>query len=56
LVFRVNSFEELIQLNPQSLEDTNENELNIRLVYVLNQIRIDNNGVYQPLKILFIKY
>ena len=50
----MNSFEELVNAKIEALDENNENDLNIRLLNIVNQIRNNNNGVYQPLKIIYI--
>ena len=55
-MFSEKSFGELINANPENLDETNENELNVRIVNIVNQIRTENKGIHQPLKFLFVKY
>ena len=53
-MFNVNSFEEMINAKIEALDETNESDLNIRLLNIINQIRLNNKGVQQPLKIIYI--
>ena len=54
-MFGVSSFDELASSNIDSLDESNNNDINIRIINIVNQIRTDNKGIHQPLKFLFIK-
>ena len=53
-VFGCQSFKEINQNEFESLDEQNESDLNIRILNLINQMRIDNRGVTQPLRFFFI--
>jgi hypothetical protein len=53
-IFCVNSFPQLVTLDPENIE-TNDMDLNIRLHNIIHQIRKDNLGYTQPLVIITVK-
>lgn len=50
-LFNVESFNEI---QADNIDETNENELNVRIVNLINQFRLDNNSVTQPYRTYFI--
>jgi len=53
-VFGVNSFSEINQAEQILLDESNESELNKRLLSLVGQMRTDNKGVVQPLRMYFL--
>ena len=41
--------------NFDSLDEANDSDLNVRVLNIINQLRKDNKGLTQPLRILFIE-
>jgi protein transport protein SEC24 len=54
-LFGVSTFEEAAELSVEGLDENNNKDLNIRLINILNQIRKDNKGLVQPLRIFFLE-
>ena len=51
----MDSIEIMMDSSIETIEE-NENENNIKLMNIINQIRLNNKGYHQPLKILYIRY
>jgi len=54
-VFNCATFDDLVSSGIESLDDTNTNELNVRLLNIINQLRAENHGLVQPIKFLFLE-
>jgi hypothetical protein len=54
-LFGVSTWEEA-SANFESLNEANESDLNIRLLNIINQLRKDNKGNTQPIRLNFIEY
>jgi protein transport protein SEC24 len=54
-LFGVDSFDLALGLNVESLDENNTNDLNVRILNIINQLRKDNYGSTQPVKIYFLK-
>jgi len=54
-VFGVNNFDELLESGLDALDEGNTNDLNIRILNVINQLRQDNHGSIQPIKFAFME-
>ena len=52
-LFGVNSFDELIESGITSLDEENENDLNQRILNIISQLRKENSGHFQPIRLLF---
>ena len=50
-LFGVNNFENLLELNLENLDETNINPLNVKILNIINQLRKENNGRTQPIKL-----
>jgi hypothetical protein len=50
-LFGVNNFENLLELNLENLDETNTNPLNVKIFNIINQLRKENNGRTQPIKL-----
>lgn len=55
-LFGVDSWEEAVNPNTDTLDESNSNDLNVRILNVVNQLRKDNKGAIQPLRVLFLEY
>lgn len=53
-VFYVNDFSQIDLSKFEQLDESNESDINVRLLNLINQMRTDNRGVVQPLRIFFI--
>jgi protein transport protein SEC24 len=54
-LFGVNSWEEAVNLGVDTLDESNTNDLNLRLLNIVNQLRKDNKGKVQPIRVLFLE-
>jgi hypothetical protein len=54
-LFGVNSYEAAIELHLDSLDESNGNDLNVRIVNIINQLRKENKGLTQPLRLSFME-
>ncbi len=50
-LFNMKTFEEIKENNILSLDEENQNYLNLRLLNIIYQLRIENNGYNQPVRI-----
>jgi hypothetical protein len=50
-LFGVNSFENLLELNLENLDEGNTNPLNTKILNIISQLRKENNGRTQPIKL-----
>lgn len=50
-LFNVNNFDNLIELNMENLDETNTNPLNQKILNIISQLRKENNGKTQPIKL-----
>ena len=55
LVFGKPSFDELKSQGISQLNEENNSELNQRLINIIKQLRKENGGYYQPVKIIFLE-
>lgn len=55
-LFGVNSWEEAVALNVDTLDESNTNDLNTRILNIVNQLRKDNKGKIQPARVIFLEY
>lgn len=53
-LFNVSTFKDIDVNEFSQLDETNENELNTRILNIVNQMRTDNKGIVQPLKIHYL--
>ncbi len=53
-IFHVDSFSEINQLEFDQLDESNESEINKRLISLINQFRADNKGLVQPFRSYFL--
>jgi hypothetical protein len=54
-LFGVSSYEEAVSLNLDALDDGNGNDLNIRILNIVNQLRKENKGHTQPVRLIFLE-
>jgi protein transport protein SEC24 len=54
-LFGVESWEEAVQLDLEALDEGNTNDLNIRLLNIISQLRKDNKGFTQPVRLYFLE-
>ena len=54
-LFGVSTFENALKLASDSIEEDTSNDLNSRIVNIINQLRKDNKGPIQPIKIIFLE-
>ena len=54
-IFGVDSFEEAANLGVESLDENNTNDLNVRILNIVAQLRKENRGPTQPIKIYFLE-
>jgi protein transport protein SEC24 len=54
-LFGVDTFEEAANLGVESLDENNTNDLNVRILNIVAQLRKENKGPTQPVKIYFIE-
>jgi protein transport protein SEC24 len=54
-LFGVSTFEEASALGVESLDENNTNDLNVRLLNIIAQLRKDNKGINQPFRIFFLE-
>jgi protein transport protein SEC24 len=54
-LFGVETFEEAAALGVESLDENNVNDLNVRILNIISQLRKDNRGPTQPVKIYFLE-
>ena len=52
-LFGVNSFDELIESGITTLDEENDNDLNQRILNIISQLRKENSGHFQPIRLLF---
>lgn len=52
-VFGLSTFDELINSGIDALDESNTNDLNVRILSIVQQLRADNKGVVQPVRFLF---
>lgn len=50
-LFGVNSFENLLELNMENLDENNTSPLNMKILNIIAQLRKENNGRTQPIKL-----
>lgn len=54
-VFNLSSFDEVVNNQIESIDESNTNPLNLKLLNVINQLRIDNRGITQPTRLYLIE-
>ena len=54
-IFGVPTFEEAKSLENFVLDEENENDINQRLLNIISQLRKENSGHFQPVKIFFFE-
>ena len=54
-LFKLNSFQEIIDNGINSLSEDNDDDLNIRILNIISQLRKENFGHFQPIRIFFFK-
>jgi hypothetical protein len=54
-LFGVDTFEEAANLNIEALDENNTSDLNQRLLNIISQLRKDNKGLTQPIRIYFVE-
>ena len=54
-VFGVSSFEEAKNLGVTTLDEENQSDLNQRLINIVNQLRKENSGHFQPIRMFFFE-
>ena len=52
-IFGVDTFEEIIENGINSLNEENDDELNRRILNIISQLRKENFGSYQPIRLFF---
>ena len=52
-LFGVNSYDELIESGITTLDEENDNDLNQRILNIISQLRKENSGHFQPIRLLF---
>ena len=54
-LFGVSTFEELKNLEDVILDEENQSDLNQRLLNIISQLRKENSGHFQPIRIFFFE-
>ena len=54
-LFGVSSYEEAKNLGISSLDEENQSDLNQRLINIISQLRNENGGKFQPVRIVFLE-
>ena len=54
-IFNVSSFEEARNSGITNLDEENQSDLNQRLINIVSQLRKENGGNYQPMRIIFLE-
>ena len=54
-LFNVPTYEEAKNLGVTNLDEENQSDLNQRLINIISQLRKENGGNYQPLRIIFLE-
>ena len=52
-IFGVNTFDEILESGVNSLNEENDDELNRRILNIISQLRKENFGSYQPIRLFF---
>mgnify|MGYP003293765321 CR=1 FL=1 len=53
-LFGVENWQEAVQSQITNLSEENQTELNVRLTNIIDQLRKENGGMYQPVRIFFL--
>jgi hypothetical protein len=53
-LFGFESYQEVIDNNIITLDENNQSELNTRILNIISQLRTENLGYFQPVRILFL--
>ena len=54
-LFGVNTWEEAVSLGLEGLDDSNTNDLNVRILNIISQLRKENKGYTQPVRLIFLE-